>query len=145
MSSAEQIPLHRAGLVWLGYSKTSSSGKALGVGVLTFASTGPGLADAQAVVAINPSSGRVVDRYFSLPAAVCTAYPAPANCVSDFSNALSVDSVGSSLLVAGAIPIVVGGWLSTSGKAYLYRWSTGSSRPVKLKEGVLSATWGPAS
>ena len=121
------------------------TGKALGVGVLTFAASSPGLADAQAIVAINPSSGRVVDRYFSLPAAVCTPYPAPANCVSDFSNTLSVDSLGSSLLVAGAIPIVDRGWLSTSGESYLYRWSTGSSKPVKLKEGVLSATWGPAS
>lgn len=145
MASAEQIPLHRAGLAWLGYSKTSSTGIALGVGVLTFAASSPGLADAQAIVAIDPLSGRVVGRYFSLPAALCTPYPPPANCVSEFGNALSVDSRGSSLLVASAIPIVAGGWLTTSGEFYLYRWSSGSSKPVKLKEGVLSATWGPAS
>ena len=145
MASAEQIPLQRAGLAWLGYLKTSTTGAPLGVGVLTAAARYPSLTDAQTIVAINPTSGNIVDRYFSLPAAICTPYPPPANCVSEFSNPVSVDSIGSSLLVAGAIPTVVGGWLTTSGKSYLYRWSTGSSKPVKLKEGVLSATWGPAS
>ena len=82
---------------------------------------------------------------FALPAAVCTTAQspqAPADCDADFSNALDVDQAGSSVLVSGAIPLTTG-TVSTSGLASLYRWTQGSTKPVRLSQGVLVAAWGP--
>jgi hypothetical protein len=113
--------------------------------VLTSSSGAAAPQSPQTIVSIDPRNGKVVDPYFSVPAAVCTPSQPPripANCVADFSNALSVSPTGTSILIAGAVPMA-GGLRTTSGASYLYRWSMNSGKPVKLKEGVLVAAWGP--
>jgi hypothetical protein len=97
----------------------------------------------QEVVSINPATGRPVDRLFAIPADICTA-TAPADsdgCSSDFSNAVIGDRAATSILVGGAIPLVEGA-PTTSGKAFLYRWSVGERFAVRLTPQVLVATWG---
>jgi hypothetical protein len=146
LALAEQIPLHPAGLSWGGYLGTTPGGRSRGIGVLTTARDEPPLAGTQQVVSIDPSSGRVTRRLFSLPAAVCTtpgSPSAPSDCNGDFSNALAVDGAGSSVLISGVIPLTTG-VVSTSGVTYLYRWETGGTKPVRLAKDVLVATWGPA-
>lgn len=147
LSSAASIPLSPSGLVWDGYWKGAPNRSVLGLGVLTSGSGGAAAGATQKVVTIDPTTGRVVAPLFSVPAAVCTPFAppsVPSDCTADFTNALSADSVGSSVLVAGAVPFA-GGSVTTSGSSYLYRWSTGARGPVKLKEGVLVAAWGPPS
>ena len=102
------------------------------------------LASSQKVVSIDPQTGAVVHTLFELPAAICTSpFPsAPADCDADFTNALDVDPVSSSVLVSGAIPLQYG-QVSTSGLTYLFRWDRGSAKPVRLTSGVLVAAWGP--
>ena len=138
LAAARQIHLRGAGLTWNGYWGRGRHGTAQGLGVLTSAS------GRQEVVTINPSTGRVVDRLFAMPADVCTpTIPADANsCSSDFTNEVIGDSTGSSVLVSGAIPFV-DGTPTTSGKAFLYRWSVGARAPVRLTAQVLVAAWGP--
>lgn len=62
---------------------------------------------------------------------------APKDCDADFSNALDVDSAGSSVLVGGAIPLTFGK-ISTSGRTYLFRWEAALAKPVRLTAGCLS-------
>ena len=145
LASAVQIPLHPAGVTWNGYLRHRSKGRELGIGVSTAPQEEPPLAGAQRIVSIDPATGSVVRTLFALPAAVCTAAQppqAPADCNADFSNTLDVDHAGSSVLVSGAIPLTTG-TVSTSGLTYLYRWTQGSTKPVRLSQGVLVATWGP--
>ncbi len=145
LASAVQIPLHPAGVTWNGYLGTTSNGRELGIGVSTAPQEEPPLAGAQRVVSIDPTSGRVVRPLFALPAAVCTTAQSPltpADCNADFSNTLDVDQAGSSVLVSGAIPFTTG-TVSTSGLTSLYRWTQGSTEPVRLSRGVLVAAWGP--
>ena len=94
---------------------------------------------------IDPSTGRVVRHLFTVPEAVCTAVSpsVPSDCDADFTDALSVDAAGTSVLVGGAIPFSYG-QVSTSGETSLYRWSVGSAQAVRLSSGVLVACWGPA-
>jgi hypothetical protein len=138
LAAARQIHLRDAGLTWNGYWGGAQRGAARGLGVLTSAS------GHQEIVTVNPSTGRVVDRLFAVPADVCTAtFPSEAGgCNSDFSNQVIGDNTGSSVLVSGAIPFV-DGTPTTSGKALLYRWSVGAPAPVRLTPQVLVATWGP--
>ena len=144
LASAQQIPL-RPGLSWSGYWKTAKNGEHVGIGVRTsppvdYPST---LAGSQAIVTIDLSTGKAIERLFRINgAAVCTT-SVPSDCQADFVNPLTVDGVGTSVLVGGAIPLAYGS-VSTSGKSYLYRWSTGDSQPVRLTPGVLVATWGPS-
>ena len=144
LASAVRIPLHPAGLTWNGYLGTSN-GRELGIGVSTAPEAEPPLAGAQRVVSIDPTSGSAVRELFALPAAVCTTVrspQAPSDCDAGFSNALDVDRAGSSVLVSGVIPLTTG-TVSTSGLASLYRWTQGSTKPVRLSQGVLVAPWGP--
>ena len=104
------------------------------------------MAGTQRVVSIDPSTGRVVRHLFNVPGAVCTAFSppsVPSDCGADFTDALSVDAAGTSVLVGGAIPFSYG-QVSTSGETSLYRWSVGSAQAVRLTRGVLVACWGPA-
>jgi len=139
LASATEIPLHPAGLTWNGYWGQSKSGANVGLGVLASRS------DGQEVVTVNPSTGRVTGRLFRVPAAVCTAAAAtPGGCFSDFANSVIGDSAGANVLVAGAIPLVEGS-PTTSGTAYLYRWSVGARAPTRVADQILVASWGPAS
>ncbi len=146
LATAQQIPLQPVGLTWNGYWQRGGTAAPLGIGVLTLPSPGPPLAGTQRVVTIDPTTGRIVRRLFTLPAAVCTAFSqpnVPSDCGADFTDALRVDGAGTSVLVGGAIPFFYG-QVSTSGVAYLYRWSVGSAHAVRLTRGVLVACWGPA-
>jgi hypothetical protein len=146
LASAVLIPLHPAGVTWNGYLGTTSDGRELGIGVFTAPQDEPPLASTQRVVSIDPASGSVVRELFALPAAVCTSARTPhtpSDCNADFSNALDVDQAGSSILISGVIPLMAG-TVSTSGLTYLYRWTKGFTKPVRLSQGVLIATWGPA-
>jgi hypothetical protein len=144
--SAVRIPLQPKGLTWDGFLANSGAGSLVGIGVLTSPPDQPPLASAQRVVSIDPETGRAVRTLFTLPAAICTsASPAdPADCDADFSAALDVDPAGSSVLVSGAVPLR-SGQVRTSGSTDLFRWSSSSSKPVRLTTGVLVATWGPAT
>jgi hypothetical protein len=145
LASAVKIPVHPEGLTWSGYLGMTAHRQPQGLGVLTNPDEPP-LAGTQQIVSIDPSSGHVVRRLFSLPAAVCTtarAPHAPSNCDADFSNALAVDQTGSSVLISGAIPLV-SGQVGISGRTYLSRWSAGSTKAVRLAQGVQVATWGPS-
>jgi hypothetical protein len=137
LAAARQIPLRGTGLTWNGYWGTTRQGAPLGLGVLTSVS------GHQEVVSINPATGRPVTRLFAIPADICTAtVPADSDgCTSDFSNAVIGDSTATSVLVGGAIPLVQGA-PTTSGKAFLYRWSVGERVAVRLAPQVLVATWG---
>ena len=144
LASAAEIPLHPKGLAWGGFLGRSAKGEPLGIGVQTAVQDEPPLASSQKVVSIDPQTGAVVHTLFELPAAICTSpFPsAPADCDADFTNALDVDPVSSSVLVSGAIPLQYG-QVSTSGLTYLFRWDRGSAKPVRLTSGVLVAAWGP--
>jgi hypothetical protein len=137
LGTAEQIHLRGAGVTWNGFWGQYG---AVGLGIRTSAS------GSQQVVTINPSTGRVTARLFSVPAAICTTASAAGSkvCSSDFSNLVIGDNAGTSVLVAGAIPFVDGA-PTTSGKTYLYRWSVGDRSPVKLTQQVLVAAWGPSA
>ncbi|HXN60317.1 MAG TPA: hypothetical protein VN886_07665, partial [Acidimicrobiales bacterium] len=145
LAMAQQIPLQPAGLTWNGYWRVGGPGAALGIGVLTSPSPDPPLAATQRIVTVDPSTGRVVRHLFTVPEAVCTAVSpsVPSDCDADFTDALSVDAAGTSVLVGGAIPFSYG-QVSTSGETSLYRWSVGSAQAVRLSSGVLVACWGPA-
>lgn len=134
LASARQIQLHQSGLTWNGYWGVGRDGAPVGLGILA---TGTGR---QEVVTINPSTGRVANRLFSTSAEICT--DGPAGCSSDFSNSVVGDTAGTSVLVAGAIPLVVG-TPTPSGDSLLYRWSVGNRAPVSLAHRILVATWGP--
>ena len=142
LASAQQIPL-RPGLSWSGYWKTAKNGEHVGIGVRTsppvdYPST---LAGSQAIVTIDLSTGKAIERLFRINgAAVCTT-SVPSDCQADFVNPLTVDGVGTSVLVGGAIPLAYGS-VSTSGKSYLYRWSTGDSQPVRLDAGCAGGHMG---
>jgi hypothetical protein len=141
LAAARQIKLHGNGLTWNGYWGRSRLGAPQGLGVLSSAS------GHQEVVSINPATGRVVRRLFAVPAAICTAtiLAGSDGCDADFSNEVIGDGAATSVLVGGAIPLVQGA-PSTSGKAFLYRWSVGERAPVRLTPGVLVAAWaGPDS
>jgi hypothetical protein len=142
LASAHEIPL-RPGVSWNGYWKTAKSGERFGIGVLTAppVDSPSTLAGSQAIITINPSTGKPIKRLFTINrAAICTT-SVPSDCQADFVNPLTVDGVGTSVLVGGAIPLAYGS-VSTSGASYLYRWSAGDTRPVRLTPGVLVATWG---
>ncbi len=146
LASAVQIPLHPAGVTWNGYLGTSH-GRELGIGVSTAPEDEPPLAGAQRIVSIDPTTGSVVRELFALPAAVCTTAQspqAPSDCDAGFSSALDVDQAGTGVLASGVIPLTTG-TVSTSGLASLYRWTQGSTKPVRLSRGVLVAAWGPLS
>lgn len=140
LASAQEIPL-RPGVSWSGYWKPASNGAQVGIGVLTSPPVDPPLAGSQAIVTINPSTGKAAKRLFTVDAAAVCTTSAPSDCQADFVNPLTVDGVGSSVLVVGAIPLAFGS-VSTSGASYLYRWSAGDTQPVRLTPGVLVATWG---
>ena len=137
LAEARQITLHESGLTWNGYWGRNRQGAPQGLGVLSSAS------GHQEVVSINPVTGRPIDRLFAVPADVCTAtVPAGSDgCTSDFSNEVIGDTAGTSVLIGGAIPFVQGA-PTTSGYAFLYRWSVGERAPVRLTPQVLVATWG---
>jgi hypothetical protein len=137
LAAARQITLRGTGLTWNGYWGSNRRGAPLGIGVLT---SGSGH---QEVVSINPATGRPVTRLFAIPADICTAMVSAGSdgCTSDFSNAVIGDSSATSILVGGAIPLVEGA-PTTSGKAFLYRWSVGERVAVRLTPQVLVATWG---
>jgi hypothetical protein len=140
LAQASEIQLHQAGLTWNGYWGPVLHGRTLGLGVLTSTS------GSQEIVTINPRTGREVGSLFKVPAAVCTAVdPAGGDaCSSDFSNEVIGDSAGTGVLVAGAIPLVDGS-PTTSGRAFLYRWTAGSRSPVRLARQILVAAWGPTA
>jgi hypothetical protein len=139
LAAATQIPLHLAGLTWNGYWGQRKGGANVGLGVLSSRSGG------QEVVTINPSTGGVTGRLFRVPAEVCTTtVEPPGGCSSDFTNSVVGDSGGDNVLVAGAIPLVEGS-PTTSGRAYLYRWSVGDRAPIRVADQILVATWGPVS
>jgi hypothetical protein len=145
LNSAVKIPLHPAGLTWGGFLTRGSDGRDLGFGVLTSPQDMPPLASPQRVVVIHPLTGVAVRPLFKVPDAICTMAQSPegpADCDADFTNALDLDSVGSGVLISGATPIRSGQISTTLSSAYLYRWSFGTSRPVRLASGVLVATWG---
>jgi hypothetical protein len=144
LASAVEIPLHPNGLAWGGFLGRSTKGEPLGIGVQTAVQDEPPLVSSQKVVSIDPQTGAVVRALFELPAAICTSSSpsTPEDCDADFSNALDVDPASSSVLVSGAIPLT-DGQVGTSGLTYLYRWETGSAKPVRLTSGVLVAAWGP--
>jgi hypothetical protein len=137
LAAARQITLRGTGLTWNGYWGSNRQGAPLGLGVLTSAS------GRQEVVSINPATGRPLTRLFAIPADICTAtVPTGSDgCTSDFSNAVIGDNTATSILVGGAIPSVEGA-PTTSGKAFLYRWSVGERVAVRLAPQVLVATWG---
>jgi hypothetical protein len=137
LAEARQIRLQESGLTWNGYWGRNRQGAPQGVGVLTSAS------GHQEVVSINPATGRPIDRLFAVPADVCTAtVPAGSDgCTSDFSNEVIGDPAGNSILVGGAVPFVQGR-PTTSGHAFLYRWTVGERSPVLLTPQVRVATWG---
>jgi hypothetical protein len=137
LASARKIPVDEAGLTWNGYWGTSKSGTPVGLGVLSLTSGG------QEIVTIDPSTGRIVHRLFNLPAAICAAAPSAGNvgCSSDFSNEVIGDTAGTSVLVAGATPLVDGS-PTTSGQTFLYRWNLGEGAPTRLANQILVASWG---
>jgi hypothetical protein len=137
LAAARQITLRGTGLTWNGYWGSNRQGTPLGLGVLTSAS------GHQEVVSINPATGRPVARLFAIPSDICTA-TVPVGfdgCTSDFSNAVIGDNSTTGILVGGAIPLVEGA-PTTSGRAFLYRWSVGERTAVRLTPQVLVATWG---
>jgi hypothetical protein len=140
LASARQIPL-RPDVSWFGYWNADPETGQLGLGVQTAAPVDPPMAGEQAIVAIDPSTGHPVRRLFEVPAAVCSN-SVPSDCTADFVSPLSVDAVGTGVLVAGVIPLFTG-VVRTSGTTYLYRWNAGESKPVRLTRNVLVATWGP--
>ena len=73
LASARRIPLHQVGLTWNGYWGASRNGSAIGLGVMTSNS------GSQEVVTIDPATGRIVNRLFSIPAAICTTAPKQGN------------------------------------------------------------------
>jgi hypothetical protein len=137
LAAARQITLRKTGLTWNGYWGSNRPGTPLGLGVLTSPS------GHQEVVSINPATGRPVTLLFAIPVDICTAtVPAGSDgCTSDFTNAVTGDGTATSILVGGAIPLVEGA-PTTSGKAFLYRWSVGERVAVRLAPQVLVATWG---
>jgi hypothetical protein len=138
LAAARGITLRGAGLTWNGYWGSSRLGTPQGLGVQTSAS------GHQEVVSIDPTTGRPVNRLFAIPAAdICTAMVPTGSdgCTSDFSNEVIGDSAATSVLVGGAIPLVEGA-PTTSGTAFLYRWSAGEPVAVRLTPQVLVATWG---
>jgi hypothetical protein len=137
LASARRIPLHQPGLTWNGFWGATRNGSPLGLGVLTSTSGG------QEVVTVDPATGRVVNRLFSIPAAICTAPPNAGSleCSSDFSNEVIGDSAGTSVLVAGATPLIDGS-PTTSGQTFLYRWSVGDRSPRRVASQILVASWG---
>jgi hypothetical protein len=137
LASARRIPLHHVGLTWNGYWGANRNGAPVGLGVLTSTS------GSQAVVTIDPATGRIVSRLFGIPAAICTARPEAANagCSSDFSNEVIGDSAGTSVLVAGAIPLVDDS-PTASGQTFLYRWSVGDRSATRVAKQILVASWG---
>jgi hypothetical protein len=137
LAGARRIPLDHAGLTWNGYWGTSRSGAPIGLGVLSLASGG------QEVVTIDPATGRVVRRLFKIPAEIiCTSAPnTGSGCTSDFSNEVIGDAAGTSVLVAGATPLV-GGSPTTSGQTYLYRWNIGNDAPTRIASQIDVASWG---
>ena len=84
---------------------------------------------------IDPSTGRVVNLLFNVPATICTAAPSVGNigCSSDFSNEVIGDAAGTSVLVAGATPLVHGS-PTTLGQTFLYRWDLGDGAPTRVCE-----------
>jgi hypothetical protein len=136
LTDARRIPLDQAGLTWNGFWGTNRSGTSVGLGVLSLASGG------QEVVTIDPVTGRVVNRLFNVPAAICTAAPNAGNmgCSSDFSNEVVGDAAGTSVLVAGAEPLVDGS-PTTSGRTFLYRWDLGDGAPTRVASQILEASW----
>jgi hypothetical protein len=138
LAAAHRIPLDRPGLTWNGYWGDGRTGAPIGVGVATQAS------GAQTIVTIDPRRGRVVRRLFTVPAEVCTAADTPSveSCFSDFSDEVIGDSSGTSVLVAGAIPLTKDGH-TTSGRTILYRWDLGSRTPAPVARQILVAAWGP--
>jgi hypothetical protein len=140
LAAARQIHVQQPGVSWNGYWGTGRQGTPVGLGVLTRES------GSQQVVTIDPSTGRVLARLFSLPGVVCVSLPQPSQsaCGADFSNAIAGTGTGQSVLIAGVIPIV-GGIPTTSGAAAVFRWSVGNHAPVRLTAQVLRATWGPPS
>jgi hypothetical protein len=140
LAAAQQIHVQQPGMSWNGYWGRDRHGTPVGLGVLTRES------GSQEVVTIDPSTGRVLARLFSLPGVVCVSLPHPSQsaCGADFSNAIAGTSTGQSVLIAGVIPIV-GGIPTTSGATAVFRWSVGNHAPVRLTAQVLRATWGPPS
>jgi hypothetical protein len=141
LGSAHQIPLP-PGVSWSG-DWTRGTDEQVGIGVLTGPPVDPplDLAGSQAIVTIDPFTGKALRHLFAIKGtAVCTS-SVPANCFADFVNPLSVDVAGTSVLIGGAIPLSYGS-VSTSGASYLYRWSVGDPRPMRLTASVLVATWG---
>jgi hypothetical protein len=140
LAAATRIPLHASSLRWSGYWGKNRSGSNVGLGV-SFTGSGH-----QEVVTINPSTGHVIERLFSVPAEVCTASP-PADsngCDSLFSNEVVGDSAGVNVLVAGAVPLVEGS-PTTSGAVWLYRWKAGDRTSTKVAARIDVASWGPSS
>jgi hypothetical protein len=127
LALATQIPIHRSELTWNGYWGEDKNGSNVGLGIL-HPKTG-----AQEVVTVNPSTGRVIDRLFSLRGVISSL----------FSSSVIGDGTGSNVLVAGVIPLV-GGSPTTSGAVHLYRWRVGDGAPTKLAQQILVASWGPA-
>ena len=136
LTEARRIPLDQAGLTWNGYWGTNRSGTPVELGVLSPASGG------QEVVTIDPATGWVVNRLFNVPAAICTAAPHAENtgCSSDFSNEVIGDAAGTSVLVAGATPLVDGS-PTTLGQTFLYRWDLGDGAPTRVASQILVASW----
>jgi hypothetical protein len=140
LALAQEIRLHQPGLTWNGYLGHDQNGRAIGLGVLTSAS------GAQQLVTVNPVTGGVVRTLFGVPGAVCVpATPASSpRCADPFNDAVSSDSSGRDLLVAGVIP-PKGVAATTLSSQDLYRWSAGDRAPLRLTTDVALAAWGPDS
>jgi hypothetical protein len=144
LASAQEIPF-RPGVSWSGYWKVPKDGEQVGIGVLTSppVDSPSTLAGSQAIVTIDPSTGKAIKHLFTIKGAAVCSTSVPSDCWADFVNPLTLDAAGTSVLVGGAIPLAFGS-VSTSGASYLYRWSTGDSKLVRLTPGVQVATWGPS-
>ena len=141
LAAAVQIPLRQPGLTWNGYFGAEANGNARGIGVISSRS-----GNEQTIVTIDATTGRITQRLFSLPAAVCTQLSPNESgaCSSDFANPLVGDPKSSSVLVAGVIPFSQVAPTPLAA-ASLYVWRPALRKPVRLAGHVVVASWGPAA
>jgi hypothetical protein len=139
LSSAREIKVASPGVTWNGSWGTNRKGQPIGLGIAT------GSNGQQQVVALDPWTGRVLARLFSVPGQVCVDHTSstPPACVADFSNALTGDSPGANVLIAGVMRLSQG-VPSASGLPRLYRWQLGDHAPIRLASQVERATWVPS-
>ena len=113
-----------AGVSWAGFMAQKRGGQLLGVGLA------PRRGGAVRLVAIDARSGRIIRSLVHIPGGLFKA-----NSLDGPEGTIQADPSGKYLLVAA----------SGTGSGQLYRWASGTARPIAIAKGVVRAAWVPAS